>query len=241
MQVARLEGLERYTIVRRENRFVVTVRRGGGTKRALLRNTGRLYELLRLGYTALCAERSGGKTGCEILGILVGDDPAGRAVLVDPYAQARVFEISAHRRLIPWLDGWAIESREVPIEGSRLDYRITDGRNEGYLELKSAAFCDGYYAMYPDCPSERGLRHIVALRRLKTLGCRSVIAFVAAHPYARAFRPNREAHEELASNLSSARREGVEVYALKVFLDADGNVFLDDPDLPVELEQERKR
>ena len=167
MRVARLAGLEKHAIVRRENRFVVTVRRGGTTKRALLRNTGRLQELLRPGNTALCRDRSGGRTACEILGILVEGDPAGRAVLIDPYTQARVFEAAARRKLLPWLDGaWAIQDREVAVGGgSRLDYRITDGKSEGYLELKSAAFCDGHYAMYPDCPSERGLRHILALRR----------------------------------------------------------------------------
>jgi len=231
-RIAELDGLRKYTIVRRENRFVVTVKNDKMIKRALLRNTGRLHDLIQHGYTALCLDRSEGRTNCEILGVLVDDE---RAALVDPYTQARVFELAARNKFIPWLNEWDIERREVTVGRSRLDYRITDGKHEGYMELKSAAYCDGYYAMYPDCPSERGLRHIKALGYLNTCGYRTIIVFAAAHPNAKAFKPNAQAHEQLASKLNSAHRKGVEVYAVKIFLDTNGNIFLSDPDLPVEL------
>lgn len=231
-RIAKLDGLRKYTIVRRENRFVVTVKNDNMIKRALLRNTGRLHDLIQHGYTALCLDRSEGKTDCEILGVLVDDE---RAALVDPYTQASVLELAARNKFIPWLNAWHIERREVTVGRSRLDYRITDGKHEGYMELKSAAYCDGYYAMYPDCPSERGLRHIKALAYLNTCGYRTIIAFVAAHPNAKAFKPNAQAHEQLASKLSSVHGKGVEVHAVKIFLDTDGNILLPDPDLPVEL------
>jgi sugar fermentation stimulation protein A len=230
--IIRLDGLKRYTIVKRENRFVVTVNDGKRNKHALNRNTGRLHELIQYGYTALCLDRSKGKTDCEIIGILVDDE---KAALIDPYTQARAFEIAVDRKLIPWLEGWKIEKREVVANDSRLDYKITDGKHEGYMELKSAAYCDGYYAMYPDCPSKRGLRHINTLGHLHMQGYRSIIVFIAAHPYAKAFRPNAEAHEQLASRLNSVNRKGVEVHAVKIFLDINGNIFLADPDLPVKL------
>ncbi len=231
-RITKLDGLKMYTIKRRENRFVVTVGNGKMTKRALLRNTGRLHDLIRSSYTALCVDRCEGKTDCEILGVLVDGE---RAAIVDPYTQAKVFELAVRNKLIPWLNGWDIERREVTVNGSRLDYKITDRRNEGYMELKSAAYCDGYYAMYPDCPSERGLRHIKALEQLNRRGYRTIIAFVAAHPNARVFKPNIHAHEQLASKLTSVYRKGLEVYAVKIFADIDGNIFLSDPDLPVEL------
>jgi len=164
--------------------------------------------------------------------VLVDDK---KAAIIDPYTQAKVFEIAVNNKLIPWLKGWKVERKEVNVTGSRLDYKITNGMYEGYMELKSAAYYDGYYAMYPDCPSERGLRHINTLERLNKQGYRSVITFLAAHPYAKAFKPNILAHEQLALKLSSAHREGLEVYAVKSFLHIDGNVFVSDSDLPIEL------
>jgi sugar fermentation stimulation protein A len=231
-KITTLEGLKKYTVVRRENRFVVTVRNDQRIKRALLRNTGRLYDMIQNGYTALCIDRSKGRTDCNIIGVLVDDE---RAAIIDPFTQARVFELAVNNKLIPWLTDWHLRKREVTVGESRLDYLIADGTDEGYIELKSAAYCDGYYAMYPDCPSERGLRHITTLEHLNTSGYRTIIAFVAAHPNAKAFKPNMHAHEQLASKLSSAHKKGVEVYAIKIFLDTYGNIFLADPNLPVEL------
>jgi sugar fermentation stimulation protein A len=227
-----LDGLNKYTVLRRANRFVVTVRRGNRVRRALLRNTGRLNELIANGRTALCLERTKGKTSCEIIGILVNDD---KAALIDPYTQARIFEICHERKLIPWLGGWKLAKKEVKVGMSRIDYKITNGIEDGYLELKSAAYYDGYYAMYPDCPSERGLRHINTLNELNTDGYRCIITFMAAHPYAEALRPNSQADAELASRLKYAHEQGVEVHAMKIFLDANGDIFLADPDIPIEL------
>lgn len=227
-----LHGLKKYTIVRRENRFVVTVKDGRESKRALLRNTGRLTELICNGYTALCLDRDVGKTSCEIIGVPVDDE---RAALIDPYTQTRVFEMVASKNLIPWLKGWKIARREVTIGESRIDYKISNTTHEGYMELKSAAYCDGYYAMYPDCPSERGLRHINTLEKLRMESYRAIIAFIAAHPYAKAFKPNAYTHEQLATKLSSVYRNGLEVHAVKIFLDIDGSVFLSNADLPLAL------
>lgn len=231
-RLAKLSGLERCAIIRRENRFVVTVENDCKIKHALLRNTGRLHDLIQNGYTALCRDRDVGKTDCELIGVLIDDE---RAALIDTYTQARMFELATSKKLIPLLAGWSIDGKEVTVNGSRLDYKIASDNRKGYLELKSAAYCDGYYAMYPDCPSERGLRHVNALEQLKLDGYRSVIAFVAAHPNAKAFKPNAEGDKVLATKIGSAYRSGVEVHAVKIFLDANGNVFLVNPDLPVEL------
>jgi sugar fermentation stimulation protein A len=231
-RVAKLNKLKKYTIMSRENRFVVIVKNGRESKRALLRNTGRLHDLIQHGFTALCLDRSQGKTDCEIIGVLVDNE---KAALIDPYTQARAFEVAVNNKLIPWMNAWKIERREVTVSDCRLDYKITNGTHEGYMELKSAAYCDGYHAMYPDCPSERGLRHINTLKQLNADGYRSMIIFMAAHPYAKAFKPNAQAHEQLAFNLISAHEKGLEVYAVKVFLDIHGNIFLPDPDLPITL------
>jgi DNA-binding sugar fermentation-stimulating protein len=56
---------------------------------------------------------------------------------------------------------------------------------------------------------------------------------MAAHPHAKAFKPNALAHGQLASKLISAHKNGLEVYAVKVFLDIRGSIFLSEPDLPI--------
>jgi sugar fermentation stimulation protein A len=226
-----IDNLKMYTIVRRENRFVVTVENGSDRKKALVRNTGRLYDLIQEGYRVLCVDKNHGRTGCIILGVTIDE----RAVILDPFTQVLAFEHAVRRGLIPWLKGWEIERKEIPVAGSRLDYLIKNGASKGYMECKSAAYCDGYYSMYPDCPSERGLKHICELDNLKADGYRAIVAFMAAHPHAREFMINAGAHKELASRLDSAHKNGVEVYAVKLFMDINGSIFLENPDLPVNL------
>ncbi len=79
--IVKLDSLKKYNIIKRENMFVVTVANGNRSKRALLRNTGRLLELIQPGYTVLCLDRTSGKTNCEIIGVLVDDN---KAAIVDP-------------------------------------------------------------------------------------------------------------------------------------------------------------
>ena len=84
--IVKLGSLKKYDIIKRENRFVVTVANGNKSKRALLSNTGRLLELIQPGYTALCLDRNSGKTNCEIIGVLVDDN---KAAIVYPYTQVK--------------------------------------------------------------------------------------------------------------------------------------------------------
>ena len=104
-----------------------------------------------------------------------------------------------------------------------------------YLEVKSAAMKRGEHAMYPDCPSLRGRRHISELikvsRRYKTC-----ILFIAAVPGVRAFKPNREADEVIAESLERAVECGVEVRAINIVYDPESSsVLLINQNLPVDL------
>ncbi len=102
------------------------------------------------------------------------------------------------------------------------------------MESKSAVYF-GYYTMYPDCPTERGRRHIKLLQELKQKGHRSIFTFIAAHPDAKAFKPDVKGDIDLASGLLRAATYGVEMYAVKMSLSIDGTVLLLDPALPVDL------
>jgi len=58
---------------------------------------------------------------------------------------------------------------------------------------------------------------------------------MAAHPDAKAFKPDAEADPDLASSLLQAAAQGVEVYAVKMALRLDGTILLLDPELPVDM------
>ncbi len=221
----------------RPNRFTVKAASPEGTILLHNRNTGRLGDLLRPGalvYYIEAGRSYGRKTSGILVGVAVSDEGAA---LIDPYLQARSFEVAWERGLIGWLRGWGLLKKEVRYGGVRIDYAISSpSGSTGYLELKSAVFYDSSgHCMYPDVPSERGRRHLRVLEAIASQGKRAVMAFVAAHPLCRGFKPCARCDQEFAKELVESRRYGVEVRALGMALKPDGSVCLTSDDLPVYL------
>jgi len=76
--------------------------------------------------------------------------------LIDNQLQMKAFEKSLEANLIPWLLGCHILKRNAKLGASRIDYLLDCNGKKVYLEVKSAVLREGDYAMYPDCPSDRG-------------------------------------------------------------------------------------
>jgi sugar fermentation stimulation protein A len=220
-------------IVGRMNRFVVEVRQQSHRRRAYLANTGRLEELLVAGRKAYCLPHGRpARTDCRLFAV----EDGSLAAVVDTQLQMLAFEEAVRRGLLPWLEGFRIRRRNVRLGDSVIDYLLECQGRDVYLEVKSAALRGGAYAMYPDCPSLRGRRHIRELTRHVRRGGRAALLFVGAVPGVSAFRPNRRGDPEIPELLHEARRAGVSLRAMAMAYDpGDSFIRLTDPDLPVEL------
>jgi len=218
-------------IVERVNRFVVSVDIDGLRYRAHVNNTGRLEGFLEPGLVGYCLRREdGGRTSHRLVAIADG----GSAALIDTALQMRAFETAVRRNFIPWLDGAVIMRRNARLRASLLDYLLARDGRDVYLEVKSAVLRNGDYAMYPDCPTARGLRHVKELARYVRGGGKAVLLFVAALPRVKAFRPNIAADVALYRELIKAKETGVELRAVRMALDAAANgIIIDEFDLPV--------
>jgi sugar fermentation stimulation protein A len=230
-RLLRLEEPLDCSIVRRVNRFVVEVSIGDALRRAWINNTGRLSEFMVSGRHAYCLRRTApGKTTHRLFAIQEG----AWGALIDTHFQMRAFETCLRGGLLPWLDATERFRRNAPLGHSLIDYWLPASKR--FLEVKSAVLRGGSFAMYPDCPSLRGRKHIQNLTAHALAGGRSTILFVAALPGVTAFRPNADADPELASLLSDARRAGVNVRAIAmVYSPSEGAVLLTNRDLPVQL------
>jgi len=220
------------SIVQRLNRFVVEVSTDGLRARAWINNTGRLSEFMVPGRRAFCLRReSPGKTTHRLFAIHEG----GLGALIDTQFQMRAFEICLRHGLLPWLVGTESFKRNARLGSSLIDYWLPQA--ELYLEVKSAVLRGSTFAMYPDCPSVRGRKHIRELTSHARRGGRACILFVAALPKVKAFRPNPEADPELASLLEHANETGVQVRAVAMLYHPGMHaVLLSNPDLPVSLD-----
>lgn len=212
---------------------MVQVEVDGEAYRAATNNTGRLEQFLVAGREAFCQRsRSGSRTDFRLFAIR--DGPAG--ALVDTALQMKAFEQAVETGLIPWLEGYRLLRRNARLGESVIDYLFDCGGEKVYLECKSAVFREGRAAMYPDCPTPRGRRHIGELVRYVRNGGEALIVFIAALPDVGVFKPYRAGDPELAELLVEAHRVGVGLRAISMqYRPEDSFVCLIGADLPVEL------
>jgi len=221
--------------VERLNRFVALVEVNGEIRKALLTNTGRLEEFMIPGRKAFCTPKSGGKTDFVLIAF---EDLGGKGAIVDTRTQAKAFERAVELGLVPWLKDCSIKRKEVRVGNSRLDYLFECPGGELYGEMKSAVLRGGdrgEYAMYPDCPTLRGQRHVRELIELVKAGRDAIIFFIGAMPGVEKFRPYEKGDPELAKLLREAKKVGVRIEGLSISLLPDGRVILEKPELEVEV------
>ncbi|WP_297522582.1 DNA/RNA nuclease SfsA [Thermococcus sp.] len=223
------------TFIERFNRFVALVDVNGEIKRALITNTGRLEEFMIPGRRAFCLPKTGGKTDFVLVAF---EDLGGKGAVIDTRTQAKAFERAVELGLVPWLSGCRIKRKEVTVGKSRLDYLFDCPGGEVYAEMKSAVLRGGKrgeYAMYPDCPSTRGQKHIRELISLRKAGRRAMIFFIGAMPGVEKFRAYERGDPEIVRLLMEARKAGVEIHALSISLFPGGEVVVEKPELEIEV------
>ena len=220
-------------VIRRLNRFVVEVEISGRSRRAHINNTGRLHEFMFEGKRAYCFPSSHpGKTDCRLFAF----EDSGFGALVDTQLQMKAFETALRTGLVPWLKGCILHKRNARLKGSLIDYHLVCSGKTVLCEIKSAVLREGGFAMYPDCPSTRGQRHLRELTDWVRGGGRAAILFMAALAHAAAFKPNKDADPLIYRHLKTALKAGVQIRAMGLYFNpADGWVYLYNPDLRVEI------
>jgi|Deesub1362B_J571_1020462.scaffolds.fasta_scaffold00023_29 sugar fermentation stimulation protein A len=233
-KVLKVDNAEDCIIFSRLNRFVVNIEVDGVLYRGYINNTGRLAELLIEGRKGYCVKNPVDyKTRYRLFGVKLG----GLAAIIDTRLQMKVFEKAIEMNLIPWIRNYRVLKRNVRLGNSLIDYLLSHNGNEILVEVKSAALKDGDYAMYPDCQSLRGRKHIMELMDYSKKGGKALILFIAAVPYVSAFRPNVVGDEVIARLLKDAYDAGVILKSISIFYNPiDNHIYLDNPDLYVTLE-----
>jgi sugar fermentation stimulation protein A len=117
------------------------------------------------------------------------------------------------------LAGYASLRREVAFgeERSRVDMLLEDpGKKPCYVEVKNVtAAASGGVALFPDCVSERGSKHLRELMRLKAAGLRPVQLYCVQRGDVNEVRPADGIDPQYGRTLREALAAGVEVLAYR--------------------------
>jgi sugar fermentation stimulation protein A len=149
----------------------------------------------------------------------------------------RIVHESVEARRIPELAGYRASRREVPYgRNSRIDILLESNPNDPrpcYVEVKCTTMREGDIAKFPDAVTERGLKHLVELRRQVRLGARAVQFFFCSRTDVASFAPADAIDPAYGKELRRAARGGVEVLAWRAAITLKG-IELDAP-IPVDL------
>ena len=215
-EILRLNDVEECIILERLNRFLVKILLNGAVLRAYICNTGRLPDYIVEGKRGFCIRHEGRlKSDCRLFAVEDGDS----AAIIDTQLQMQALERLIASKMISWSRFCRILRRNVRLKNSVVDYLLDCNGEEAYMEVKSAILRRGGYAMYPDCPSQRGRRHIREIAEHVRSGGRGTILFIAAIPNVEAFKPNISADPEIGHLLKEAVKFGVIIKAIEMHYD----------------------
>ena len=208
--------------ISRPNRFIALVEVNGRTVTVHVKNTGRCRELLVPGATAYlaAAESPARKTPYDLIAV---DKilPDGRTVTINMDSQAPNAIAAEWLPLSGLFPESAAIRREVTHGDSRFDFCIRDGDTTAYLEVKGCTLEQDGVALFPDAPTERGVKHIRELTSLARSGIPAYILFIIQMKGIHAFRPNDSTHKAFGDALREAATAGVRILAVDCHVTPD--------------------
>lgn len=205
------------TFLSRPNRFLAHVMIGGHEVVCHVKNTGRLKELLIPGTEVIVqhhpdAAASGRKTEYSLIGV----QKSGSHTWVNIDSQApnqAAYEWLTTGDGLPFCPRPQNVRREVRWDQSRFDLAFTDSEKPWFMEVKGVTLDVNGTAMFPDAPTERGVKHLDELGLAVKEGYGAAALFVIQMKGISTFTPHRERHPEFADALIRAKNNGVHVWA----------------------------
>ena len=235
-------------IIERVNKFVVRVKIEGKNILVHLNNTGRLEYFIKNGKVAILLPianqnmqtLSGLKRNLQSKNrklkyrLSMVKEDKGIFAIIDTSLQMKCFEIALEKGYISWLKGAKILKRNFRINNSLIDYLIEYKNNKYLLEVKSTVMKYKNFAMYPDCPSIRGQKHIKDLTELQFESeYQSIILFIAGMKNISAFSPNKNADPKIYELLKIAKNKGVKLKSIQIyFSEKSKSIILKNDNLP---------
>lgn len=203
------ETVKEGRFIQRPNRFIAKVEIEGKEEICHVRNTGRCRELLLPGALVFLEANSNParKTKFSIIGVQKGD----RLINMDSQAP--------NQAVYEWLQGGGLISdiEEIKPEyfygDSRFDFFVRTEQRKILIEVKGVTLEEDGVALFPDAPTERGLKHILGLSKAQQEGYDTYLIFVVQMKNVRYFTPNRRMQPAFGEGLHKAKQQGVTLLA----------------------------
>ncbi|MFW5676396.1 MAG: DNA/RNA nuclease SfsA [Acetivibrio ethanolgignens] len=207
--------------IKRRNRFIAEVDVSDEVVLCHVKNTGRLKELF---VTGVCVylernENPKRKTAYSLIGV----EKDGITVNVDSQAPNKMVK--------EWLEETQPEGKitvlkpECVFDNSRFDFYMETEQKAFWIEVKGVTLVEGKTALFPDAPTERGIKHIAELCEAARQGYQAMLIFVIQRKGVEEFRPNERTQPAFAKALREAEQAGVKILTYDSIITEDSAVI----------------
>ena len=232
------QNLRPAVFLARPNRFIARVELDGREETVHVKNTGRCRELLVPGCTVYLEGSANPRRRTKYDLVAVEKARPGLPPLLvnmDAQAPNRVFGewMAAGLGEALGLPQPALLRPETTWGSSRFDFYWELPDRRGFVEVKGCTLEDNGRALFPDAPTERGVKHLRELTACRRAGYEAAVCFVIQMAGMTAFSPNDATHPEFGAALREACRAGVLVLAVECAVAPDRLVMT--KPIPVEL------
>lgn len=204
------KNIKKAKFLERPNRFVAYADLDGERVVCHVKNTGRCRELLTPGADVILerTENPNRKTLYDLVavyknGILINMDSRAPNTVFGEWLKKTDFfgEINLVRP-------------EFRYKNSRFDFYFEAGTRKIFSEVKGVTLEEDGVVLFPDAPTERGVKHLKELCEAVEEGYEAYVFFIIQMKKCKYFIPNERTHKEFAETLRFAAQKGVNVKAV---------------------------
>lgn len=202
------DNITKGTFLSRPNRFIAQVEIDGAEHTCHVKNTGRCKELLVKGAQVILqkSDNPDRKTRYDLISVYKG----GRLVNMDSQAPNKIFG-----EYIPKMfKNVTLVRPETFYGSSRFDFYIEADGRKIFVEVKGVTLEADNEAMFPDAPTDRGVKHINELCKAVEEGYDAYVVFIIQMKGIKSFSPNDATHPQFGEALRKAKKAGVNIIAL---------------------------
>lgn len=207
----------------RPNRFIARVIINGNEETVHVKNTGRCREILRPGAEVILeeADNENRKTKYSLIGAYKDD------VLfnIDSQIPNIVISEAIRNKEIDEFQNITFLKREVTFKNSRFDIYCEGNNRKIFIEIKGVTLEKDKTAMFPDAPTQRGLKHVMELIEAVKMGYEGFIIFLIQMKGVNYFTPNYEMDNKFSEGLKKAAKNGVKILAFDSIVEEDGIIL----------------
>lgn len=206
------KNMKEAVFLTRPNRFIANIRINGEETICHVKNTGRCKELLLSGTKIIVqeADNPNRKTKYDLISVYKGEN----LINMDSQAPNPVFAEWVYSS--EYFSQLSLLKAEQKYRNSRFDFycECEGGKRRIFIETKGVTLEENGVAMFPDVPTQRGIKHLEELSQAVQDGYEAYVVFIIQMKGMKEFRSNDKTHIEFGNALRKAQKSGVHILAL---------------------------